>query len=282
MAVDLSGLSALTTAAQSLSSLILVSPSQVVGYQPQQPFGPPSPLQPAFVFHYEGEQTATLESDITDHYVEDNIAVQDQIALKPEVITTHGFIGELNNVAPAAIAALRTAASKLSTVQSYVPEESETANLLYAEALFFYQTASNVARAGVSAWNTLNGNSGVSVIGDNGIEIVGNQTKQGSAFQQFYGYWATRTLFTIQTPWAVFENMAIQRLRAVQDAETRMITDFEISFKRIRKASTLLVGQQPKILQGRAKMQADTLVDLGTAAAVASISIVAALAAMRS
>lgn len=51
-----------------------------------------------------------------------------------------------------------------------------------------------------------------------------------------------RTLFTIQTPWAIFEDMAILNLRAIQDESTRMITDFEVSFKQINIASTALLG----------------------------------------
>jgi len=71
-----------------------------------------------------------------------------------------------------------------------------------------------------------------------------NQTKQQIYFQQFYGYWQSNTLFTIQTPWAVFQDMAIENLVAIQDADTRMITDFNITFKMIRFASTQLVDQQ--------------------------------------
>ena len=48
-----------------------------------------------------------------------------------------------------------------------------------------------------------------------------------------------RERFPVQTPWAVFQNMAILRLTATQDAETNVITDFEVTFKLIRMASTI-------------------------------------------
>lgn len=279
--IDLSQLTTLTTAAAALSSLVAVTPQTTVGYQPQPNLDlgpPPSAPSPAFLFNYEGEQTVSLESDITDHYVEDNIAVQDNIALKPVIITTHGFIGELNDIPPAPLAALKTVAAKLTTIDSYVPGISETASLAYSEAFFLYQTAQSVAHAAVSAWNNLGGNGGVSFVDSEGVlNTIANQTQQANAFQQFYGYWALRTLFTVQTPWAIFTNMAISKLRAIQDAETNVITDFELSFKGIRKSSTLIVGAEVKQVAERAIAQTASLVDLGTSLALASTALTVAL-----
>lgn len=282
MAVNLASLSPATTAATALSNLVLVSPQKTVGYQPQlsdQTAQPP----PALLFHYEGEQTVAIESDITDHFVEDNTAIQDQISLKPEIVTTHGFIGELNNVAPKALQLLQTLANKLTVVDAYTPALSTTALLAYTNAFLLYQVAQNAINAGVSAWSSLTGQDGLNVIGSSGIqggafsassgEIKNNQTKQQIAFQQFYGYWRARTLFTVQTPWAIFQNMAIQRLRAIQDAESKVITDFEVTFKMMRFASTTTTQGQAPILQGRAISQASGLVDLGTTTPASSIGV---------
>src|ERR1700690_2355112 len=41
------------------------------------------------------EEVAELNSDITDSYVENNTAIQDQIALRPERITLRGLVAEL-------------------------------------------------------------------------------------------------------------------------------------------------------------------------------------------
>lgn len=290
MAVNLSSLAPITTGATALSNLILVSPQATVGYQPQNPpnaDGTPSQSQnpPAFLFNYEGEQSATLTSDITDHYVEDNTAVQDQIALKPELITTHGFIGELNDVVPPALALLKTAADKLTTIVGYTPQLTETALLAYSEALLVYETATTVANAAVSAWssvgNAVSGSDGQSVIGSQGLVASENQNKQQQAFQAFYGYWKKRILFTVQTPWAVFQNMAIQSLRVIQDADTRMISDFELTFKMIRTAASITVaGGFPISYAGRLNSQTATQTDLGTSSPAASTSLGSGLASM--
>lgn len=269
---NISSLTPITTTATALSNLILVSPQATVGYQPQNnPTSSTMKPPPAILFHYEGEQTALIESDITDHFIEDNTAIADQIALRPELITTQGFIGELNNVAPGILAALQTLADKLTVISAYVPVLSETAIIAYTEAFQLYQVGANAVNSAVSAWSTLNGTSGESVINGQGITIQPNQTKQQTAFQQFYGYWRNRTLFTVQTPWAVFQNMAIKSLRAIQDADTNMLTDFEVTFKIIRTAqnATSIFTS----VQGRLGSQSAGVTDLGTSTPPPSIGV---------
>lgn len=283
---NLSGLSNVTTAAQALSNLILVTPAQTVGYQPQNPANPdgtPSTAQqpPSFVFDYEGEQTATLDSDITDHYVEDNTAIQDQIALKPVLVTTHGFVGELNDVVPDFLKPVKAIADKLTVISAYEPQISETALIAYNNAFQLYQVGKNAVDAAVSAWSSVTTGQGTSVISGNAnfpIAVEPNQTKQQVAFQLFYGYWQSRTLFTLQTPWAIFQNMAIKTLRAIQDAETRVVTDFEVSFKQIRTAQTALIPPQSSVSQGRLSSQSSALTNQGVSTPPSSISLSSGLA----
>lgn len=286
---NLSALAPLTTKATALSNLVLVSPQSVVGYQPQNPpnsdgFTTNTQQPPAFLFQYEGEQTVTLESDITDHFVEDNTAVADQIALKPEVYVTRGFIGELNDVTPDFLKPVKFLANKLTTITGYAPGLTTTGLLAYSEAFFLYQVGLNAVNAAVSAWssigNLVTGSTGQAVIGSNGLTtdsaFTRVQNKQQTAFQQLYGYWRERRLFTIQTPWAVFQDMAIQRLRAIQDDETNVITDFEVTFKIIRTAKTLTqVGTSApgNLFQGHAASQAAPNTNLGTSSPVPSTSL---------
>lgn len=282
---NLSSLAPITTAATALSNLILVTPQSTIGYQPQNPNNPDGTVSlaqqpPALLFHYEGEQSVSIESDITDHFVEDNTAVQDQIALRPEVVNTHGFIGELNDIAPPALALAKTLADKLTIISPYTPALSTTALIAYSEAFLLYQVANNAINSAVAAWSSVTGTGGESVIDSTGLVPQTNQNKQQIAFQQFYGFWRERRLFTVQTPWAVFKNMAIKSLRAVQDAETRVITDFEVSFKMIRTAKTATSSGIATTLQGRAASQNASLVDFGTSQPVAGPSVASALASM--
>src|ERR1700749_4599634 len=120
-ATSIAALSQATNLVNSLSNLLLASPQKTQGYQPQNPptaTGQVSTFTPApaLLFHYEGEQSVKLSSDITDHFIEDNTTLQDQIALRPIKISTHGFIGELNNVPPPALALLQQATNTLTTL----------------------------------------------------------------------------------------------------------------------------------------------------------------------
>lgn len=279
---NLSALTPITTTATALSNLVLVSPQSTIGYQPQNPPNPDGTQNtqqppPAFLFNFEGEQTASLVSDITDHFVEDNTALQDQIALKPPIVTTKGYIGELNDIAPPALATVKALANKLTIVSAYTPVLSASALIAYNTAFQLYQTASNAVNSAISAWSSINGTGGESVISGNQnfpIAVEPNQTKQQLAFQQLFGYWQSRTLFTIQTPWAVFQNMAIMSMRPIQDEDQPVITTFEMSFKQMRFAQTSTVGGTVgSNLQGRAAQQAAGVVNLGTSTPPASIGL---------
>ena len=230
-------------AARALGNLMLVTP-KVVGYQPKNPstFLEGSALPPPIIFHYEAEQSANLRSDITDHYVEDNTPAEDHIALRPEIIKTQGFVGELTDILEPEFLGLRVPGtagnilstviqeipSKLEIISAYAPGLSATALNQYNQAKFIFDTAKQVAQSGVAAWSSWS-----TLFGGQGV-----QNKQQIFFAQFYGYWKARTLFSVQTPWAMFDNMAIESCVAVQGGDTDEITDFEVTFKMIRFAST--------------------------------------------
>ena len=285
---SLSALAPITTGLTALSNLLLVSPQKTVGYQPQYVPGSLAQVPPTIVFHYEGEQTATLESDITDHYIENNTAIQDQIALRPEMISTHGFIGEVNDIFPLSLPNNINIVSKLTILSAYTPGLTTTALIAYNEAFQLYQIAANAANAAISAVSSLNQSNGENVIGSSGLgagvsnngKISGNQNKQQTYFQLFYGYWRSRTLFTVQTPWAVFQNMAIKSLRAIQDAETNVITDFEVTFKMIRTAQSAI--STSAVTQARLTNQSATATNLGTSSATAAptLSLTSGLSSM--
>lgn len=280
--IDLSSLTSAMTAAVTLSNLVLVTPQKNVGYQPQDENGFAEGT--TLLFHFEDEQMVNLESDITDHYVEDNTVVNDQIALKPEIVTVTGLIGELNNVSPSALSVLKIAAEKLTLVSAYTPELSVTALRVYNLAEQAYNTAALVKKNAVQLWKTLNKlDAGAATIGSTGLEsgaVDESQTLQQIYFQQFYGHWRNRKLFTVQTPWAIFKNMAIQSLRAIQAEGTQVVTSFEITFKMLRFATTQLeqILYSENSSSGRAGQQKSSAVNLGTQRPTPSLSLTSLIA----
>lgn len=79
-------------------------------------------------------------------------------------------------------------------------------------------------------------------------------TRQSSALLYFYALWRGRQLVSVETPWGIWTNMAIQSIRSEQSKDSKSSTDFTIVFKKIRIADTVTtqVGQ----LAGRNAFQA--------------------------
>lgn len=251
MAINLSALSDVTAAAKTIANVILVTPLVDQGIQPlpvtasaEQQDGAQE-LSP-IIFDFQGEQSVDLASDITDHYTEDNTALQDQIALRPETIRTLGYVSNLNDIVPDALRPLQTAATKLTVLTAYTPNLTLTALLAYNAAVTAYAVAKLGVTAAVSKWGSAST----------------QQNKQQAAYLKFMGYWRERRLFKVQTPWCIFPFCAIQNVRAVQDAETLTFSTFEVTFKTIRFAKTVQSGFID-FGQGRFNNQAAPLLNNG-------------------
>lgn len=64
-----------------------------------RPQTPPAGIA-GFLFSIPEEEEINLKCDITDHFLEDNTSVVDQIALKPEEVTVRGLVAELTAIQP--------------------------------------------------------------------------------------------------------------------------------------------------------------------------------------
>lgn len=179
-----------------------------------------------FVFDFLGEEEITLESEITDHYVEDNYAIQDHIAQKPIRYVCKGYIGELINLFPNALLSILTTVQSLDAIVPFQPIFTAQANQIYNQLATEGQQIVNVIGQAPSL-NAL---------------IAGASTtanRQQNAYQTFLNLWQNRVLCTVETPYQVLYMMAIERVTPVQPENTQIITEFTVSFKQIRLATTL-------------------------------------------
>ena len=208
-------------AVSTASDLILVSTDQTYGIKSM------GVVEETFLFHIIGEQAVNAQSDITDHYVENNTALQDHIAIRPTNVTVSGYIGELNNVVPKALLPLKQAVDRLGILDGYLPAITNTALRAYNTASQAYAAAQKAS----SAYKKITGA---------GVE----QTKQQVAYAYFYNRFLNRQLFQVQTPYGMFDSMAIQSLRVTQTEGDKNQSDFEITFKKIKMAQTLLTSKK--------------------------------------
>lgn len=178
-----------------------------------------------FIFDIIGVEEMMLESEITDHYTEDNTSIQDQIALRPERFMLSGLVGEISNqpVSPftSVLTQLQSFGAPSALIAAFSPQAAQV-----------YDGLTNIANNGQ---NIINQAANIYTLFS---DLSTTTNKQTNAFQYFYALWQGRQLCEIETPWGIFENMAIESVRAKQDDNTRQISDFAVTFKRMRFANT--------------------------------------------
>lgn len=211
----------------------------------------PPPGIAGFLLDLPEDDSSELESDITDHYLEDNTAVQDQIALRPEVVTLTGKVAELVRTVPT-VTNVAAVANPLPLVAGLEPQFAPGATQTQAQAA----STAAASSAAIADTQTLYGYYNAHV------PQQPNQTKQSLVYGYIYQLWLGRQLFSVETPWGTMTNMAILSASAKQDAVTRSVTDFSITFKKIRTARSITVV--PGLLAGRSVFQRAPVSNNGT------------------
>lgn len=183
-----------------------------------------------FVFSAEGEARADISADITDHYTEDNLAIQDQIAIHPERLTLKGYVGEVVYTATGSTSGVIAAlAEKLVAISAFLPTLSSAAQQIQTEI-------NNSGAQTLQA--TLSNSANIYGLIQNLLGAFGQYKNQRNAYNYFKALCQSKTLMSIQSPWEFMTNMAIEHVTPLQSENTRWITEFAVSFKRIRIAQT--------------------------------------------
>ena len=186
-----------------------------------------------FVFDIIGDEEISLDSEITDHYIESNTSIQDHIALRPEEFTLKGYVGEMTDI----LANLPTNVISnnliLSTVAGFMPNFT-------AQAQQAYNVIANPITQITSAYTQYQN------FYNAFTQSSTTATKQQNGFMFFYNAWLSRIIFTVQTPFNVFPNpndssqygMAIKSVRVLQRDDNKYVSDFSVTFKMIRTIPT--------------------------------------------
>lgn len=189
-----------------------------------------------FVFDIEGETQTNLSTEITDHYLEDNTAIQDHIAVRPKKITLKSYVGELVfRQDPSSGGFIQKAAQKLTSLSSYAPQLSQAAS----------QIKSGIDARNISNLSNLTLNDTV-----NYWNLIKNLSQSGSRQQQAYMYFKSlmenKIIVSVQTPFEFVSGMAVESIIAIQTENTKFMSDFSIVLKQIRTVSELSVtGNAP-------------------------------------
>ena len=186
-----------------------------------------------YIFDIIGDEEMALDSEITDHYLENNFSIQDHVALRPEEFTVKGYVGELTDAITQSSLSVVSQVIQLGTLGGLNPGFAAQAQQTYNK---ISSVTSQVTQAYNQAQNFFNIFTQSST----------SYTKQQQAYQFFYSMWMSRTLFTVQTPYAVYPNpsfseqkgMVIKSLRVIQRDDNKYVSDFSVTFKMIRVVPT--------------------------------------------
>lgn len=189
-----------------------------------------------------GNESMSLQADITDNYVENNIAYQDHIALKPMVYTLEGEVGELtwykNDPQNSMIGAV---AQKLAPVVSFAPSVCKSASTVQDKAMKIIGVVDSLDNAFSRFWGFLS-NDDVN-------------TEQKKVFKYLQALWASRTPINIKTPWKKLENYVIQNVEFSQSDRTVDKSKIKISFKEFKTTASRVGSFDANKYMGRGSAQ---------------------------
>lgn len=229
-----------------------------------------------FKFHLPKREQVKMQSEITDHFTDENSPVQDHIARKPITITMNGLQGEYFYSVNKIEDALALITPTMALVKEFMPKLSDAA--MAAKTLKTKVTAQmaldgKVANAmgekyGLggklkSVWNQLK-----TVPNDvNAVDLFQLmqdlyklKSAQTRAFLFFAALWESEALFTVETTWKRYNNMAITDVTPIRD-ENADITDFTVSFKQLNFTKTLTRNLEN--YTGRTRQELSEIVNKG-------------------
>lgn len=206
----------------------------------------PPPGIAGFLFDIKMSENVSQTAQVTDHFTEDNYAIQDHVALEPVKITLTGRVGELVHTKAAALAFLSAVIDRLSPLGIFTPAQGAEAQKAIASANLIVNTYNSIETNFKSLSDVLLGEPALN--------------KQQKAYATFDGYFQGRSLLTVETPWRTYENMLIENWSADQGEESIYETTFTLTFKQLRLVST---ETNKGTLRGRIAQQKASMVDKG-------------------
>lgn len=228
----------------------------------------------AYLFEIINNESIDFQSDITDNYVENNTAIQDQIAIKPLTISLSGLVGELSFTPP--MSALNflfenigvdkidnftsskintTVTDKLSTMKALLPPVSNATQLA--------KNAIQYAESSVRRYlKYLDGYANKYLL------KKPTEYKQHFITRKLKDIWESRTPCRVLTSrFGVYDNMYIQSINLTQ-GETLTTSTLSITLKQVRFADVTVTEADKTVLAKYTNYQTATEQNNGKAQGV--------------
>lgn len=206
-----------------------------------------------FLFSIPLEESLELESQITDYLIEENSSIEDNIALRPLRMTLSGVVAELVYSGQEAEIFYSTLQNKLGVLDIITPLFSTQMQNYINDASIIYDQLQNAYEVANDIYSQLNSAFGTS--------IANQMNTQQKAFSFFYSTWKARQLVTVETPWAIFGDCAIEGVSFTQGSMSTERTELSVKLKVLNFAKTqssLYFGVLGGRSQGQMSSQTNT------------------------
>lgn len=222
-----------------------------------------------FKFNCPQSEQVTMQSDITDHYIDINRPVQDHIALRPVTLTLTGLQGEYFYSVNKIEDLLAKVVPTLSLVKQFLPKLTAATEQIKFGSKNLNQNLQGAAAYAASFDKSLNFNDKFQVAWDtfNGENLFKDfqdifklKSSQTRAFLFFQAMWKSRTRFTVETTWRRYDNMAITDVIPLRD-QNADITEFTVKFKQIKYAKSKVTVISKAV--GRTKAALSDMINKG-------------------
>jgi hypothetical protein len=208
------------------------------------------------VFDVERETRVEIQSDITDHYVEDNSAVEDHIALRPTRLTLAGYFGELVDESPKENQQLQNLTEKLTIINSFLPVLTSAAQQIKNNIETKKTTSTEYLDASINSGQNLY---------QAFRQINPPATKQAKAFNFLRALRDSRQILGVETPYTYYPSMVIESVAMVQGEDSKYISDVVVTLKEWRSVQTQFVNFDFNKYQSRGISQRSEVQDKGKA-----------------
>ena len=190
-----------------------------------------------FEFDYAGERRLEAGTEITDHYTESNLFMQDHVAVKPTRITLRGFVAETAYNRKSLLPSLLALSSALTPVTPYIGKYSPGAS---AKMLSVVSQTDAII-------NQLAQIQGIFGSASKLIGLLPQSTKVQKAYNTLDSLRTGGASFIVVTPWATFGDpkkprhgpMMIENLIMTEPDDTTGWCDVVVLLKEIRMAPSL-------------------------------------------
>ena len=180
------------------------------------------------------EHSISLQSQITDNWMENNVVINDHVANQPLVVSLRGLTGEL------VYEASTNSGGALSEINATIQNKLGTSNINKLSALAsLYPPVDNVTQIAKNAITYVEASvKRYKKVIDTFRSSSQRQVRLKKIYQDLSALRENKTPLFVQTPYGSFDNMFIQGL-ILRQANQNYITDIELTLKQVNFVDSL-------------------------------------------